>query len=313
MSLSKVNLEDLVESRFLRTDAQIGDQYLQQARPDELAHLLRFHGDDPVVDASDIYLRDCVDQLLSFYSLLEIALLISFVPEVDAGVDFWRRIRRNLSMDAVREYYESKYPLLLPVLLRKRIDGDLLLKVDGSEIARLFLDFLSLEDRFRQDQDVQIFLRLVDDFTVREIRFDDLLDLVGRQDEFLGRILKSPEERDVLDQGVSGFRRYVDFLGALVELLDSARIYPVFQSALWQYYCYWFVEMRSKLTDKVVSAASRFRAWDAIQSDETKRASVVGFIEETKRIVGDLTSGEYGTALPNLEAANDLGLVSVPG
>jgi hypothetical protein len=314
MNVSKVNLEDLVEACFLRTDAPVGDKYLQQARPDDLERLLRFHGDEPIKDASEIYLRECVDQLLSFYSVLEIASLISFVPEVDGTGDFWGRIHRNLSMAAVREYYERKYPLLLPVLLRKRIEGDLLLKVDGSEqLTPRFLEFLSLDDRLRQDQDVRIFLRLVDDFTVKGVRFGDLLEVVGRQGEFLDRILRPPGKRDILDDSISGFRRYVEFLGTLVEMLDSVQFSPVFQSALWQYYCYWFVGMRSQLSDKIVSAATRFGSWEAIQSDEAKGASVDGFIEETRRIVDQLTSGEYGSALPNLEAANGLGAVAVPG
>ena len=314
MNIFNVNLEDLVETCFLRTNAPVGDEYIQQARPDELERLLRFHGDEPVEDVSEIYLRESIDQLLSFYSLLEIASLISFVPEVDSKGAFWRRIHDNLSTTAVRQYYERKYPLLLPVLLRKRIESNLLLKVEDSErLTPRFLEFLSLDDRLRQDQDVRIFLRLVDDFTVKGVRFGDLLEVVGRQEEFLDRILRPPGKRDLLDDSISGFRHYVEFLGKLVELLDSVQFSPIFQSALWQYYCYWFVGMRSQLSDKIISAVIRFGSWEAILSDDAKENSVNSFIEGTRRIVNHLTSGEYGSALPNLEAANGLGRVAVPG
>src|SRR6185295_3749547 len=91
-----------------------------------LDHLLRHHAEEAVSDG-ETYQRDSFDFILANYSRLETAALIGYVPDTFPEA-FRRESLWNLSHAAVRRYYETHYPVLLPRLFRWRLEGKLALR-----------------------------------------------------------------------------------------------------------------------------------------------------------------------------------------
>jgi len=115
----------------------------------DLEWLLRHHRSAKVV-GRDTWLRDSFDELLSMYSLVEIACLIRRVPhplpEEFAGV-----AREHLNIPAVQAYYETHYPLLLPTSFRLRLDGTHALSEEKPATESVFVAFLNLNATFENE------------------------------------------------------------------------------------------------------------------------------------------------------------------
>src|SRR5450755_61386 len=85
----------------------------------DLAELLRNHEDEPIEDDDEISMRDAFDDLLAFYSCVEIAALAGLVPEPLPRA-FCLDAEKSLCNRHVRSYYRRYYPLLLPDMLLAR-------------------------------------------------------------------------------------------------------------------------------------------------------------------------------------------------
>src|SRR5437879_3312197 len=86
----------------------------------DLAELLRNHRDEPIEDDDEISMRDAFDDLLAFYSCVEIAALAGLVPE-PLPRPFRHDVANTLCNRHVRSYYRTHYPLLLPDMLLARV------------------------------------------------------------------------------------------------------------------------------------------------------------------------------------------------
>src|SRR5438552_2461905 len=73
--------------------------------------VLRHHDEENITD-EETWLRDYFDNLLGFYSIVEIAVTIGFVS--DLPMSFRKRHLPVLCDAAVRRYYELNYQLDLP-------------------------------------------------------------------------------------------------------------------------------------------------------------------------------------------------------
>ena len=59
-------------------------------------------------------------KILRFYGLLEIALIIKFIPEPNYDDTFWKHAAANLSLPFISE---ENYPVVLPKFLLGRLEG----------------------------------------------------------------------------------------------------------------------------------------------------------------------------------------------
>lgn len=299
--IRQINFEDLIELYFRHTLAREAEEYLSLSRRGKaeipLPHLLRYHEQEGVTDRREIHLRDCFDSLLAFYSLLEIAIVISFVPD-PAEDDFWMGVKANLSLEPVCKYYEENYPLLLPKLLRRRLHGEIEPKdKDNSQTAAIFTAFLGLEDRISKDRDIDIFMRLIDFFYFGQVRLNTLIAVLMDKRDFMQRILKPPEERDVLDRGLQGFIKFLLFSNELDEILQESSEYPVFQSAMWHYHGYWFQTIGDRVGEQLKVAVGHFLKWTPHVSEKEDRNEIEETVEQVTGVINRLTSRKYGDAL----------------
>lgn len=298
MDIQLINFEDIRNTFFHGTSAPEADKLARFDRRASgsvrLKHLLRHHQLQGVSDKNEIHLRDSFDSLLAFYSLLEIAILIDFVREPDTD-EFWETVQLNLSHTDVRRYYEEHYPLYLPKLLRQRLDREITPKESKhSKTAVLFSAFLSLENRTSWDPDIDIFLRLLDYFYFGNVRLETLMSVLMKKEEFMRRILRAPQERDVLDMALQGFRKFLLFSQELDGLLQQSSEFPLLQSAMWHYHGYWFRAIGKQIESQIQKAVHHFLQWAPTRKEV--REEIEASISEVKALMGRLVSGDYGKA-----------------
>jgi hypothetical protein len=224
-----------------------------------LERLLRNHAEQKVVGA-EIEQRDQIDAWLAFLSTLELALISGFVP-AEGTVAYLSRFNRVLSDARVRRYYEVNYPLLLPVSLRKRLEG-----VHSTRFAgrwKIMLLFLSLEEKRRSDPALTLFLRLLDGFRSQDIRLSSVIKLC-RTPRRLAKIISdevlNAEPPAPIILGLRGLERFFVFCLELRALIQATDDEPVLQSALWHFHAYWFSRFRDKLGARLAGVLNSLRA-----------------------------------------------------
>src|SRR5258708_15233149 len=133
-----VNLRELERRYLYASDAKEAVALLDgSTSPDndtKIRELLRHHSQKPITSKKELRLRQAFDELLGFYSLVEVGCLAGFLEAVLPDY-FATRAREHLSSAAVQKYYEQNYPLLLPRLLRKRAEKAYSLRDNESTTA----------------------------------------------------------------------------------------------------------------------------------------------------------------------------------
>jgi hypothetical protein len=304
MDLKATNLED-IQRMFYSEGLGPGAlklveslRYLYGNGDARLADLLRHH-DRPVSLIAEIYLRDCFDELLSFYSLLEVASQIEYVPTPlpAALAASAQEVLRNPS---VMEFYQTHYPLVLPRVFARRIDGDLPLveKSDAAAATRVFLEFLGLELRFRRNREVALVLRLLDSFVIGGITIQDVIAALGTPDERFNEALAARTSRNILGSAVRGLFAVISHFRRVDRLLQKCEGSPLFQSSLWYYHEYWLTSLAGSLRQAVDQTLENLLRWN--QEEDDREASEED-AKDLKASIARLTSDRYRR--PLLEAA----------
>jgi hypothetical protein len=243
-----------------------------------LRRLLRHHSEFPdgVVEEADTYRRDQFDFLLSFYGLLEVASMMRLVPE-ELPKKIGQTAREALHDPWIKRYYEVNYPLLLPKLLRWRLDGF----DEVADVVALPRQTFEVFERFRllsrnmdfddnsSGKNVERFLWLLDGGVVDDDEdIDSLLAIVADPDRYARRIIKPVKKggRSDLDQALIGFGIFLAFAVEFDAFLDALKEYRQLQSALWHHHGYWFRafhslaggEVRSVIRQVVDTKAKRY-------------------------------------------------------
>jgi hypothetical protein len=253
-----INLRDICR-RYLNNDStQPALNVLDGSWPVGVARdldwLLRNHETDGAIHSNvERELRNSFDELLAFYSLIEIGCISGFLssrlPE-----DFQRVALDHLSNVAVRRYYEVKYPLLLPLLLRLRLKNGRGVEADANKGVSVYQQFLEVNSVF-EDSDVSIFVWMLDGGSVNTSRLRDMLDLLDKPLRYAGTLLKPVSWQSTVDHAIKGFGKFLEFCVLFDSLLRQARETPILRSALWHYHAYWFNllnrHLRGRLRDTV--------------------------------------------------------------
>jgi hypothetical protein len=246
-----LNLVALNKS-FYREGAQAGAATIEKlikAGSDKLArHLLRHHSTGETTDR-ETWLRDEVDYLLSYYSLLEIALEIAAIrPEFNNAL--FANAGENLKYPPLVDYYELHYPLELPQRLRLRIQNGHDPKAEFSlGASQLFFEFQLLTAKVEFDQDMESYLWVLDG-GYRDWNYDDLIEVLGKPRK-LANYLNEPTVDDEPHRIIRGMVKFLEFCVEFVNLLGRAADFPALQRDMYVYHSYWFVASEEILRERL--------------------------------------------------------------
>jgi hypothetical protein len=246
-----------------------------------LEQRLRNHFEREVTLSKEIELREGVDRLLSFYSILEIAIVGGLIsPTLPEHIS--REAESHLGNRHVRRYYERHYPLLLPQLLHLRGRAHGIAPIDGHD-RRAFAAFSSFLDTSDGlcEPDARRFLGMLDDFWWKRIGLPDLVSVL-RSPERTARHLGG-EGAAVLVSATVGFGSFLQFATRLDRLLQRTRTWsPLLASAFWHHHAYWFVQLKSRLSWSFEEILKAIRAWP-----DSKPGDVQPFDEVIRRLLDD--------------------------
>jgi hypothetical protein len=296
--IKRSNFEDLYKFYYVEPGAARAAEIIHGVREDLLSEgLLRsFPSAEGIKDASAILFSPLGD-LLKFYSLMEIALLIKFIPEPDYASEFWTRTRRVLSFKLMTPYMQEDYPLQLPRFLLGRLEGRMHLAEEFSkdrydQVCAMFLSFLSQVSRWR-DADIQVFLRFVLSSDTDEAQFDRFRSLIIDRDEFMSRILTTRIIRQNFDdQLLHGLSKILSLCEDMDRLLGEMDDFPLLQSAMSNYYSDLLGAMNQRLRNYILELVQSFSEWTKIEEkeDEDRTRAISEYIAEVKQFLDRLST-----------------------
>jgi hypothetical protein len=271
----------------------------------DLKVLLRDHQKEEIDDTEEVILRDAFDNLLAFYSCVEIAATIGFVPNL-LPAEFRSAAVKTLCNRDVRRYYRKHYPLLLPDMLLARIAG--LRKArenaDGETMA-LFFEFLHISSMLEEDPSVDVLLWFLDDGYYGEYDWQSTLAILRKPHTLMKVLRRQPSGWNPAERSVDGLRKFVDFCVAFDDLLVRSAAFPLFRSAIWNYHSYWFRMLRGEVRAAVDEALDSLQAWSTSPAPDqlSKRdaralsADAAASSRRVRQAVRRLTGAKYGREL----------------
>ncbi len=255
MSIKAANLRAITD-RYFGAAARRAAAFLDNASPSRLARALESHLlHQP--SARSIAVRDDVDCLLRYYSVLELAWLTN---AIDSWPEDTAAVARHLKEPFVRRYYERYYPLLLPQLLRHRLEGS---GVSGNgDHTDAFLRLVDL-DELRDREETPMFLWFLDDGTEvwddEEYGLTDALKIIVDGDRFVKRLTLKESDQTPADRAVRGFINFLAFSRELEALLDRLSSDPIVQSAFWHHHGYWYQQLGGQVLGVMTAGIEAFR------------------------------------------------------
>jgi hypothetical protein len=315
MSYEAQNLADLAQMyrdapRTAKARQLLDDIAAGRSKRD-LAHLLRHHDDEAISDR-ETWWRDAFDYLLEYYSLLEIASLIRYVPdplppaELDAAL-------KNLSHPAIKQYYERHYPLMLPRLLRARLTGKWQAVESGDRhlAHELFARFLGILNHLTEDEEIEVFQWFLDGGTRGDHDIDDTIKILRNPRETFQTLQSRPKRGDHARKSVHGAQKFLGFCAELDQLLADADKTPLFRSAMWTFHSYWFDRIEDSIAGRLEKMLDGFLKWGSEQpaqkSDERRRQIETEAETFWKATSGKDPNGEEARKRRDALSENDAG------
>jgi hypothetical protein len=250
---------------------------------DKARWLLRHHRERKIKNR-ETWLRDDIDYLLSYYSILEIAItagVVAFHPDDP----LFEAALQCLDYPPLRSYYKKHYPLMLPdrLLSRKRASVGETLKYrsrNATEAIRqkqLLSAFLPLTADFENDDDLESFLWILDGGVRGNWDYGRLEKILKRPKEAAALLMKSggSNGRHV----IRGMIKFIEFAVSLDKILDEAKDFPNLQEEMYLYYSYWFASSED-LVERILGLMASL---DAVGGDvEVPKASLRKLRERAK-------------------------------
>jgi predicted RNA-binding protein with RPS1 domain len=267
-----------------------------------LSFLLRHHDEQEKIKNGETWDRDEVDQLLHFYSIMEIAALLGLIPD-PLPDDLRSMALRHLRQPAVNKYFVTNYPLVLPQLFLLRVTALLDLKEDsGSGSFSEFIQLLTLDGMIHGgDEDVDNFLWMLDGGSVGRYDIDDIVKTFKTPATFVGCLTKVRKHMTGCDSAVRGCFLFISFCRELDTFLDSTDVSPMLRYESWHLYGYWFSQLQFMVGDRITDIIDKIGDWE-IRQDRTSRGDKKRFVTELRAVMNRLLSGVYGQ-LPGISGA----------
>lgn len=264
----------------------------------KLKWLLRHH-DERRIRNRETWERDEIDELLHFYSVMEVAALLELIPS-PLPTDLRRMALRHLSQPAVNKYYVMNYPLVLPQLFLLRAAGFMNL-TDGSEGASFpaFVRLLQLDATIHGgDEDVDIFLWFLDGGAIEGFDIEDTIRKFKSAKKFFRSLTKRRKHMTIADSSVRGCVLFLNFCREIDSFLSSGDISPLLRFESWHLYDYWFSNLQAMVGDRISDMIDTAGGWTAKRDTASKRQKEKR-VAELRGILRRLLSGDYGR-LPGL-------------
>lgn len=308
--LSRARLPHSGESNHERAGASTGQQQMQhqqgspvEERMVQLDHLLRSHRTKTVY-GREVELRDAFDELLEYYSLLEIGCLARVIPD-EFEADARRHAVWELGQPSLRRYYTEHYPLLLPRLFLRRMETgkgpEIPLPEDASARYARFLDLNAL---LRKDESVDTFLWFLDEgFLDDSYSIKSVLAVLRDPEELMRCLMRDPGDGNAtpLERGVEGFRTFLGFCADFDTFLQSGAKYPELHSAFWHYHGYWFRNINALVGPLMHEAIDNLMSWNAELAasgpDDGDRGLIDAQAKQLHASIDRLTSDRYARPL----------------
>ena len=272
----------------------------------ELDELLRHHEDEEIEDEDEVSMRDAFDDLLAFYSCIEVAAIAGFLP-APLPEEFKSTAALVLCNKDVRRYYRTNYPLLLPEMLLARIAG-INNKIEAAaetDVIPLFLEFLHVSAIIDADSSVEMLLWFLDDGYQDGHDWETTEKILAKPRKLIRALGRAPRRRNASEQAVDGLKKFLEFCTALDGLLVRSSEFPLLRSGMWLYHSYWFRILKGEVSTAIEAALKNFEKWSlmmpgsGLSSKETEilRMESLASIQNTSQIVRRLTGSKYQGAL----------------
>jgi hypothetical protein len=149
----------------------------------------------------------------------------------------------------------------------------------------------------------ETFQWFLDDGIRDDYCIDDTLKVMKNPKKFFKHYFKPFSKKpSALDLSIHGFQRFVDFCIEFAHFLQESAPYPLLQSAMWHFFCYWFEQIGEKVDEEVVEAAESFLSWSPEQDPKEAKKEVDQYVRRVKWAMGTLTNGDFGVPLRRLAA-----------
>jgi len=301
-NIKEINYRDIKRRFYDNTSAPYAVSWFKDnfKNMDTMYCVLRNHCYHAIRDSKEIKIRDAFDDLLSFYSQLEIASIANFIP-IQIPSPHKECAGNILNHNAVSKFYREYYPLLLPQLYIARLNGFFDFRYEqNNETIPLFIEMLEINRPFYEDPDVLSFLRCLDDYIIYEkssnviVSLGVIIDVIKDAKNYLERLGRVKNDRNALDKALQGF---VKFLGISINynlLLIRSSHFPLLQSAMWHDQSYWFGNLRGKAGKAIDEAIKQFLEWEQyLESGDAGFNETQESITELRRIFSELFSNKY--------------------
>jgi hypothetical protein len=250
-----------------------------------LTRLLRYH-DDPVIDPAEIEFRALMDSWLGQAGLIDLAWLCGYITDPSATAEA-KSLGRILDRGPLRQYYEQHYPIAIQWLFSLQLDGKLTLACEKTTSgAGAFERFSILYERFRDDEDLGVFLDLLDGFEYGRTNTELVVETFKDPERVARAFARRAEQITFLDQGIKVMVRFLTFCHDLDQLLNLCESMPIIQSAFWFFYAYWFHEY-SDVSGKSMAAID-----NAVQAAQSAGSDLTQDHKSWQKVLHRLTGGQ---------------------
>jgi len=313
-------LAELVEQHQLEERIDFALQLIHGHVVDDVADLLRPHWKRRI-GKQEIPPRDNLDYLLAACGLLEI------FCHLDGGSE---AIPRKIALRLlpilhdrhVRRYYRQTYPIVLPQLLYDRLIGalpEVYLSAPTPVTAStesLFSSVYALDRRRIDDEDLTLFLALVDDYCLDDgTRMENVLDALRNPGFMADMAVRDSEiapgdERASLAYALDGFDAFLQYASDLLRLLERYEG-SVFASLVWLYHSYFYAGTGARVTVVLETLRSIVADWATVNDggEAALQAHKIGCLLEgladKSRWIGYIRSLQLDQSLATLDAIRD--------
>lgn len=223
---------------------------IEEGRNGYLKKILRSNEEDAIDDSDEIEFRDNVDQLIKFYSILELAILTGYVSQ-PLPEPLQQEIIKILGNKHVAAYYEQFYPDLLPQLLYEAIDARKMQEPIGDSSD--FIKLLIVNGMI--DNNVTNFLWLLDSGSFGDYDLDEFKKTLTNVDE-IQSILEGDADFKTEQEVFWGLLGYLNYIEHFDQLLKKVSKNSLMESAFWHFQGYWFERINKGVKRSLVRCVS---------------------------------------------------------
>lgn len=249
MNVKEANFTDLVDKYYKKTGASTVLPALMsmiQFESKELTVLLRDYEIRPITKKSEIEFRQNTDELIEFFSILEFAIFSGIVEQPDMETGFWQHVLIVLDNPYVKNYYSELYPEYLAKGLRIRLinlhnKAYQQQNMVGAFPPQLVIEFFDIDNVFVRKLRRSTLLKLLDSFTIENIRVSDLVTHISTPEKYLSCLYDNGEKQhNVIHKATQDLEVFLGFTIKLKNLLNKVDEYSGLRNCIWLRYAYWF-------------------------------------------------------------------------